>query len=59
VALVKVQTRGKPLFFFNDQTLELGASVEAVGHPNGINFTLTRGAVSAVRSSRASSYWSA
>ncbi len=49
LALVKVQTRGRPLSLFESQTLELGATVEAIGHPKGLTFTLTRGVISAVR----------
>ncbi len=49
LALVKVQTRGNPLPFFEENTLALGATVEAIGHPKGLTFTITRGIVSAVR----------
>ena len=49
LALVKVQTRGIPVSFFQENTLELGATVEAIGHPKGLTFTITRGVVSAVR----------
>ena len=49
LALVKVQTRGTPVNFFQGQTLDLGATVDAIGHPKGLTFTITRGIVSAVR----------
>jgi len=49
LALVKVQTRGNPLPFFEENTLDLGATVEAIGHPKGLTFTITRGIVSALR----------
>lgn len=49
LALVKVQTRGNPVNFYKDNTLDLGATVEAIGHPKGLTFTITRGIVSAVR----------
>jgi serine protease Do len=49
LALVRVQTRGNPVSFFEGNTLNLGATVEAIGHPQGLTFTITRGIVSAVR----------
>ncbi len=49
LALVKVQTRGTPVNFFQGNVLDLGATVEAIGHPKGLTFTITRGVVSAVR----------
>lgn len=49
LALVKVQTRGTPVKFFEGNTLDLGSTVEAIGHPKGLSFTITRGVVSAVR----------
>ena len=49
LALVKVQTRGTPVSFFQGNTLDLGATVDAIGHPKGLTFTITRGIVSAVR----------
>lgn len=49
LALVKVQTRGVPVKFFEGNTLDLGSTVEAIGHPKGLTFTITRGVVSAVR----------
>ncbi len=49
LALIKVQSRGVPVSFFEGNTLELGATVEAIGHPKGLSFTITRGVVSAVR----------
>lgn len=49
LALVKVQTRGTPVKFFEGNTLDLGSSVEAIGHPKGLTFSITRGVVSAVR----------
>ena len=49
LALVRVQTRGNPVPFFEGNTLDLGATVEAIGHPKGLTYTITRGIVSAVR----------
>ena len=50
LALVRVQARGKPVRFFDGQRLDLGATVEVLGHPKGYDFSVTRGVVSAVRS---------
>ncbi len=49
LALVRVQTRGAPVELYADNNLELGATVEAIGHPKGLIFTITRGIVSGVR----------
>lgn len=49
LALIRVQTRGTPVSFFQGNTLDLGAPVDAIGHPKGLTFTITRGIVSAVR----------
>jgi len=48
LALVKVQARGTPVTFF-DGPIPLGSTVEAIGHPKGLNFSITRGIVSAIR----------
>lgn len=50
LALIRVQTRGKPVQFFDGNRLDLGASVDVLGNPQGLLFSLTRGVVSAVRS---------
>jgi serine protease Do len=49
LALVRVQQRGKPVRLYNKRTVDLGVASEAIGHPNGLNFTITRGVVSAPR----------
>jgi len=49
LALVKVQSRGKPVRFYNKNKIELGSTVEVIGHPKGYEFSITRGIVSAVR----------
>ncbi|WP_031482923.1 S1C family serine protease [Maridesulfovibrio frigidus] len=50
LALVKMQTRGKPVTFYSKNTLPAGVTVEAIGHPEGFNYTITRGVFSAYRS---------
>jgi serine protease Do len=49
LALIKVQSRGKPVQFYNEKKLDLGKTVEAIGHPKGLNFSITRGVISAIR----------
>jgi S1-C subfamily serine protease len=49
LALIKVQDRGVPVEFYDKNNLDLGSTVEAIGHPKGLTFTITRGVVSAVR----------
>jgi hypothetical protein len=49
LALIKVQDRGVPVEFHDKNTVDLGSTVEAIGHPKGLLFTITRGVVSAVR----------
>jgi serine protease Do len=51
LALVKVQTAGKPVKIHSG-TIKLGETVEAIGHPKGYEFTITRGVVSAVRTQK-------
>ena len=48
LALLKVNKRGKAVRFFNGQ-LEQGSEVEALGHPRGLKFSLSKGTVSAIR----------
>ncbi len=49
IALVKVQDRGRPVAFYTGRNIDLGTSVEAIGHPHRLEFSITRGIVSAVR----------
>lgn len=51
LALVRAQTAGKPLKIHSGP-LRLGETVEAIGHPKGYEFTITRGVVSALRKQR-------
>ena len=48
LALLKTNTTGKPVKFFNGQ-LKQGEMVEALGHPKGRKFSLTKGWISAIR----------
>jgi len=49
LALVKTQTRGAPVKFFEKTQLMPGLNVEAIGHPEGLEFSITSGIISAVR----------
>ena len=49
MALVRVQQRGKPVRLYQRRTVDLGVTTEAIGHPKGLNFSITRGVISALR----------
>jgi len=49
LALIKVQDRGQPVRFYKRNKVKIGDAVEAIGHPHGHLFTLTRGVISTVR----------
>jgi len=49
LALIKVQARGTPVSFFKGPELPLGETVEAIGHPAGFEFSITRGVISGTR----------
>lgn len=51
LALIRAQTTGKPLPIHSGP-LRLGETVEAIGHPKGYAFTITRGVISAIRRQR-------
>ena len=48
LALLKTNMKGKPVSFFSGQ-LKQGEMVEALGHPRGRKFSLTKGWISAIR----------
>lgn len=48
LALIKPQVPGKPVKIHTGQ-IRLGETAEAIGHPKGYEFTITRGVVSALR----------
>ena len=48
LAVLKTNTTGKPVKFFDGQ-LKQGEMVEALGHPKGRKFSLTKGWISAIR----------
>ena len=51
LALIKVAEQGRPVQF-SSSPLSTGLTVEAIGHPSGLEFTMTRGIISAVRKMR-------
>ncbi|MDR7150775.1 S1-C subfamily serine protease [Hydrogenophaga palleronii] len=58
LALVRPQATGKPLRI-HEGPLRLGETVEAIGHPKGYEFTITRGVISAVRKQKSATISSA
>jgi S1-C subfamily serine protease len=48
LAIVKVTEKGSPAIFYG-LPIAAGSTVEAVGHPRGLTFSISRGVVSAVR----------
>ncbi len=51
LALLKTNLKGKPVSFYSGQ-LKQGEWVEALGHPKGRKFSLTKGSISAIRNWR-------
>ncbi|NQU71435.1 MAG: trypsin-like peptidase domain-containing protein [Rhodospirillales bacterium] len=49
LAIVRVQQRGVPVHFYNTNSLPQGNPVDIIGHPNGLQFSITRGIISAQR----------
>lgn len=49
LALIKTQSRGNPVVLYDNQILPLGEAVEAIGHPGGLEFSITRGIISGLR----------
>ncbi len=49
LALIRTQARGQTARFYTGGSLPVGVAVEAIGHPSGLEFSITRGIISAVR----------
>lgn len=49
LALIQADVRGKPVCFYNRRELPLGETLEIIGHPQGLEFSITRGVISAIR----------
>lgn len=49
LALIKSQARGKPVTFYGSNSLPQGSTVDIIGHPDGLEFSISRGVVSSLR----------
>lgn len=49
LAVVKVSKRGVPVAFYSENEINLGAQLDVIGHPSGLEFSISRGIVSALR----------
>ena len=49
LALIRVEARGKVVELYDSNSIALGEEVVAIGHPKGLEFSITRGIVSAIR----------
>jgi S1-C subfamily serine protease len=56
LALIEADVKQKPVCFYNKRTIPLGRTVEAIGHPNGLEFSIARGALSSIREMRPINY---
>jgi len=49
LALIQADIRGKAVCFYDKRKLPLGETLEIIGHPQGLEFSITRGVISAIR----------
>ena len=49
LALIKVRKKGTPVMFWNKSKIKAGSAAEAIGHPKGLYYSISRGVVSALR----------
>jgi len=49
LALIRTDSKGQPVTFYQSENIKLGSTVEAIGHPEGFEYSLTRGIISALR----------
>jgi len=49
LALLKVNKKSSPVEFWNSGTIRVGSSVEAIGHPKGLDYSISRGVISSIR----------
>lgn len=56
LALVEADVKGAPVCFYDKRTLPLGVPVEIIGHPNGLQFSITRGSISSIRKEPSANY---
>jgi len=49
LAIIETNIEGIPVKFYKEDTIRAGSTVEAIGHPQGLEYSITRGIVSAIR----------
>ena len=49
LALIQADLKQKPVSFYSKRTIPLGVTLEIIGHPNGLEYSITRGALSSIR----------
>lgn len=49
LALIRSQAQGRPVELFSGGKLRITESVDAIGHPEGLEFSVSRGVISGVR----------
>lgn len=49
LALIQADLKQKPVCFYSKRTIPLGTTLEIIGHPNGLEYSITRGALSSIR----------
>lgn len=49
LAIIQADVRGKPVCFYDKRELPLGETLEMIGHPDGLEFSITRGVISSIR----------
>ncbi len=56
LALIQADVKGKPVCFYDKHEIPLGVPLEIIGHPDGLQFSITRGVLSTVRKYRPINY---
>jgi len=56
LALIEADVKGRPVCFYDKRVLPLGIPLEIIGHPGGLQFTVTRGSLSSIRKGRSINY---
>ncbi len=58
LALIQADIRGKAVCFYDKRELPLGETLEIIGHPQGLEFSITRGVISSIRETPPINYMS-
>ncbi len=56
LALIQADIKQKPVQFYSKRTIPLGVTLEIIGHPDGLEYTITRGALSSIREMKPVNY---